>query len=50
VVLTLQQGLEWLQLDGAGRAGLVTDPPEGTYQLKESPRASVMSRELRLAL
>ena len=50
VVLTLEQGLEWLTRDGQGKAGLQTDRPVGTYQLKESPRASIISREMRLAL
>jgi len=50
VVLTLEQGLEWLKLDGPGKAGLITDTPGGSYQVDERPRASVISRELRLAL
>jgi len=50
VVLTLEQGLEWLDPDGPGKGGLVTDTPAGTYLVKESPRANIISRELRLAL
>lgn len=49
-VLTLAQGLEWLKLDGPGKAGLVTETPAGTYELTEAPRDAVMSREMRRAL
>ena len=37
-VLTFDQGLEWLRLDGPGKAALVTKTPSGTYQLTERPR------------
>lgn len=37
-VLTLDQGLEWLRLDGPGRALLETPPAPGTYTLAERPR------------
>jgi putative SOS response-associated peptidase YedK len=49
-VLTLAQGLDWLRLDGPGKAGLVTETPVGTYILTERPRESVMSPEMRRAL
>lgn len=49
-VMTLDQGLEWLRLDGPGKAGLVTETPAGTYALTERPRDSAMSREMRKAL
>ncbi|MFD3263029.1 SOS response-associated peptidase family protein [Phenylobacterium ferrooxidans] len=49
-VLTLAQGLDWLKLDGPGKAGLVTQTPAGTYNLEEAPRDAVMSRELRRSL
>lgn len=50
VVLTLAQGLDWLRLDGPGKAGLATEAPAGTYRLAERPRESVMSPEMRRAL
>lgn len=37
-VLTLAQGLEWLALDGPGKAMLITETPPGTYTLTERPR------------
>lgn len=37
-VLTLEEGLAWLALDGPGKAGLVTETPAGTYTLTERPR------------
>lgn len=49
-VLTLAEGLDWLKLDGPGKAGLVTETPAGTYDLNEQPREQVMSRELRRSL
>jgi putative SOS response-associated peptidase YedK len=49
-VLTLAEGLAWLDLDGPGKAGLVTETPAGTYRLTEAPRDAVMSREMRRAL
>jgi putative SOS response-associated peptidase YedK len=50
VVLTLAQGLDWLRLDGPGKAGLVTETPAGTYRLTERPRENVMTPEMRRAL
>lgn len=49
-VMTLEQGMEWLRLDGPGKAGLVTETPPGAYKLTERPRESVMSPEMRRAL
>lgn len=49
-VLTLAQGLDWLNLTGPGKAGLITQTPAGTYELEERPREQVMSRELRRSL
>jgi putative SOS response-associated peptidase YedK len=49
-VLTLAQGLDWLRLDGPGKAGLVTETPAGTYRLTERPRESVMTPQMRRAL
>ena len=37
-LLTLEQGMEWLRLDGPGKAALVTETPAGTYRLTERPR------------
>jgi len=49
-VLTLEQGLAWLKLDGPGKAALSAPSPAGTYELNEQPRDIVMSREMRRAL
>jgi putative SOS response-associated peptidase YedK len=37
-VLTLAEGMEWLRLDGPGKALLVTETPAGTYALTERAR------------
>ena len=37
-VLTFAQGMDWLRLDGPGKAGLVTETPPGTYRLTERAR------------
>lgn len=50
VVLTLEEGLAWLKLDGPGKAALAAPAPAGTYELTEQPRDVVMSREMRRAL
>ncbi len=50
VVLTLAQGLDWLRLDGPGKAGLAIPSPAGDYSLTEQPLDLVMSREMRRAL
>jgi putative SOS response-associated peptidase YedK len=49
-VLTLAEGLAWLDLDGPGKAALVTETPAGTYSLTEQPRDALMSRDMRRAL
>lgn len=49
-VLTAEQGLEWLRLDGPGKAMLEQFPPAGSYLVKISPRESIMSAEMRRAL
>ena len=38
-VLTLEQGLEWLRLDGPGKAPLKAPAPQGTFQVAERPRS-----------
>jgi putative SOS response-associated peptidase YedK len=50
VLMTLEQGLTWLDLDGPGKSALVTETPAGTYQLTERPRDLSMSAEMRKAL
>lgn len=50
VVLSLEQGLDWLDLGGPGKAGLTTQTPAGTYTLTERPRDALMSREMRRAI
>jgi putative SOS response-associated peptidase YedK len=50
VVLSLAEGLDWLRLDGPGKAGLVAPAPAGTYSLAARPRESIMSPEMRKAL
>ena len=37
-LLTVEQGLEWLRLDGPGKVALVTETPPGTYRLAERLR------------
>lgn len=37
-VLTLEEGMEWLRLDGAGHKPLIDPPPAGTFTLTEKPR------------
>ena len=50
VVMSLEEGLGWLDLGGPGKAGLVTQTPVGTYSLTEKPREALMSRDLRRAI
>ena len=50
VVLSLEQGLDWLDLGGPGKAGLATPTPAGTFTLTEQPRDAVMSRDMRRAI
>ncbi|WP_304177881.1 SOS response-associated peptidase family protein [Phenylobacterium aquaticum] len=49
-VLTLEQGLQWLDLAGPGKAALVTATPAGTYRVTEAPRVQLMTAEMRRAL
>ena len=48
-VLTLEQGLEWLRLDGPGKT-MLAPPPPGTFTVKLSPREAIMSAAMRRAL
>jgi putative SOS response-associated peptidase YedK len=46
VLMTAEQGLQWLDLDGPGKAAF--EPPcLGTYTLTEAPRESLLSPEMR---
>lgn len=49
-VLTLEQGLQWLDLDGPGKAPLFDLPPPGTYDVQVRMRESIMSAEMRRSL
>jgi putative SOS response-associated peptidase YedK len=49
-VLTLEQGMEWLRLDGPGKAAFFDLPPAGAYAVKLSPREQIMSAAMRRAL
>lgn len=50
-ILTLDQGMEWLNLEGSGKAAFAEQPPAGTYEVREAPRdQQIMSREMRRAL
>lgn len=46
-VLTLDQGLEWLDLEGPGKAALAAPAPAGAYAATHAPRDAIMSAELR---
>lgn len=46
-VLTREQGLAWLDLGGAGKAGFAEPACAGTYQVTHAPRDAVMSAEMR---
>lgn len=50
VVLTLEQGMEWLKLAGPGKAPFLDLPPPGAFTYRESPREQVMSAEMRRTL
>ena len=50
VILSLEQGLDWLDLKGSGKASLVTQTPAGTYTLTVKAREALMSRDLRRAI
>lgn len=49
-ILTLEQGLQWLDLDGPGKAMLHDLPPAGAFTVVERPRDSVMTPEMRRSL
>ena len=50
-VLTLEQGLRWLDLGGPGKAAFAEPPPAGTYEVRHAPREhQIMSPEMRRAL
>jgi putative SOS response-associated peptidase YedK len=50
-ILTLEQGMQWLDLQGPGKAAFADPPPAGTYEVRLAPReAQIMSREMRRAL
>jgi putative SOS response-associated peptidase YedK len=49
-VLTLDQGLEWLRLDGPGKAPLYDLVPAGSFRVRHSPREQIMSAEMRRTL
>jgi putative SOS response-associated peptidase YedK len=49
-VLTLEQGIAWLDLAGPGKIMLEELPPAGTYEVAEAPRASVIGAAMRKAL
>lgn len=48
-VLTLEDGLRWLDLEGPGKA-MLEPPAEGTLTVKESPREAVLSPLMRRML
>jgi putative SOS response-associated peptidase YedK len=47
VVLTLAQGLEWLDLTGPGKAAFAAPAPAGAYAAAHAPRDAIMSAEMR---
>ncbi|CAN7576683.1 SOS response-associated peptidase family protein [Phenylobacterium sp. LjRoot219] len=49
-ILTLEQGLAWLDLDGAGKAAFSEPAPAGAYTVTVSPREQIMSAAMRRAL
>ena len=49
-VLTVEQALDWLDLEGAGKAGFAHLPPAGTYTLAHAPREHIIGPELRRML
>ena len=36
-VLSLEQGMDWLRLDGLGKSGLMTTTPKAHYQISQRP-------------
>ena len=49
-VLTLDEGMAWLDLEGSGKAAFETPPPAGTYDVQIRPREQLMSPEMRRLL
>ena len=49
-VLTLDEGMAWLDLDGPGKAAFETPPPAGTFDVQIRPREQLMSPEMRRLL
>lgn len=49
-ILTLEQGLDWLDLNGAGKAAFAEPAPLGSYTVTASPRERVISAAMRRAL
>lgn len=50
VVLTLEEGLAWLDLAGPGKAAFDTPAPPGTFQVEVRPREQLMSPQMRRLL
>lgn len=48
--LSLAEGLEWLNLEGPGKALLAELPEAGAYEVRESPREQLMTPEMRRLL
>ena len=46
-VLTADQGMQWLDLEGTGKMAFADPAPIGSYALRHIPRDQVMSAELR---
>jgi len=46
-VLTLEQGMSWLDLKGPGKAGFAAPAGAGTYTVVHAPREALMSKEMR---
>jgi putative SOS response-associated peptidase YedK len=49
-LMTLDQGLQWLRLDGPGKAPLHELPTAGEFTVQRRPRESLMSAAMRRAL
>jgi putative SOS response-associated peptidase YedK len=49
-ILTLDEGMAWLDLNGAGKAAFADPPAPGAYVVAESPREQIMSAAMRRAL
>lgn len=50
-ILTLAQGMQWLNLEGPGKSAFADQPSAGTYEVRDAPRdQQILSREMRRAL